>query len=137
MAGGVGLLTVGLTAAVVYLIGASIIPTADVQLSPSDPISEPPTVQDLSGTRAVLVVAGDREALLELNRVTVGEYNPGQVGDTPIDLSLTYQSSEASFLLLTHTGRTSDRGLGGGSSRMGGIQLLCDGRRMHYHHGNP
>ncbi|HZD23263.1 MAG TPA: hypothetical protein VE569_07655 [Acidimicrobiia bacterium] len=113
---GIALLTVGVTAFVVYIVGIFILPTAAIQQSPGDPGFHPPTVQDLSGTQAVFVVLGDRDAQLELNRVaSVGEYNPGKVGDTPIDLSLTYRSSEAS-LLLSAKGLTVDRPATGGSA---------------------
>lgn len=61
------------------------------------------TIDDLSGSQAILVLSGYHQGRHQLNRLSVGEYNEGASPDDPLELSLTYRSSDVSLLITPTT----------------------------------
>jgi hypothetical protein len=92
-------LAVGVTAAAVYLLGLTILPGPTTPLPVDGAGSTFPTVDDLSGSQAILVVSGEEEGRLLLDRLTVNEYNEGAAPGDPLQLSLTYRTGNASLLI--------------------------------------
>lgn len=97
---------VAITAAVVFGAGALVLPdpASDASL---DDVAAVPTVENLTGSQAILTLSGDHQGRHELNRVSVGEWNEGNASGQPLKLSLTYRSHNAS-LLITATDITTD-----------------------------
>lgn len=94
-----GLMSVGLTASLVYLAGLAILPAEADGGAGQGAEERLPMVEDLSGSQAIAVVSGGHEANLVLDRVTVGEYNEDIEAGDPMRLSLTFRSNEASLLV--------------------------------------
>lgn len=86
------------TAAVVFLVGQAVLP-AEAPALPPGVEADAPTIDELSGSQAILVLSGDHEGRHQLNRLSVGEYNEGAAPGDPLDLSLTYRNSDISLLI--------------------------------------
>jgi hypothetical protein len=105
---------IGITAAVVFAAGTLVLP---------DPAPAPwqqgtltlPTVDDLSGSQALLVLSGDDEGRYELNQLTVHEWNEDATPQGPLKLSLTFRGGNAS-LLITASEITADSPAMGGAA---------------------
>lgn len=89
---------IAITAAVVFATGKLLLPDPAPDPSQAD-LSAAPTIDDLTGSQAIMVLSGDHEGRHELNRLTVGEWNEGNSADQPLKLSLTFRSNDVSLLI--------------------------------------
>lgn len=97
---------ISITAAVVFATGAVVLP--DRATDPwLEGTSTAPTIDDLAGSQALLVLNGDHEGRYELNQLTVGEWNEGSPAEQPLKLSLTFRGNDVS-LLISARGITAD-----------------------------
>lgn len=89
---------VGITAAVVLAVGTLVLP--DRAPDPwQQGTSTLPTIEDLTGSQALLVVSGGDDGRYELNQLTVGEWNEDAAPDEPLKLSLAFRGSSVSLLI--------------------------------------
>lgn len=94
------LLTIGafaISAAVVSAAGALVLPDQTPQ--PSNTGFTTPTIDDLIGSQAIVVLSGDDEGRYELKRLTVNEWNETISSQDPLSLSLTFRSNDLSLLI--------------------------------------
>lgn len=88
-----------ITAAVVFATGSLVLP--DQGLHPwQEGAPTAPTIEDLTGSQALLLVTGDDEGRFELNQLNVGEWNEDSSPDKPLNLSLTFRGNNV-YLLIT------------------------------------
>ena len=107
--------SVGLTAGVVFAAGVVILPNAGPDPW-RDGTSTLPTVGDLNGSQARLVLSGDDEARYELNQLTVGKWNEGISPGQPLALSLTFRGDGVSVVLSASTITADSPAAGEGAS---------------------
>lgn len=88
---------IAITAAVVFATGKVVLPDQAAD-SWQEGIAAP-TIDDLTGSQALLVLSGDQEGRYELNQLTVNEWNEGNPSDQPLKLSLTFRGSDVSLLI--------------------------------------
>lgn len=89
---------IGITAVVVFAAGTVVLPDEGPG-SWQQGTSTVPTIDDLNGSQALLVLSGDDEGRYELNQLTVGEWNEESSPEEPLRLSLTLRGSNASLVI--------------------------------------
>lgn len=97
---------IGITAVVVLAAGTVVLPDAG-PASWQQGTSTLPTVDDLTGSQALLVVSGGDDGRYELNQLIVGEWNEDRSAEDPLKLALTFGGSTVS-LLITASAITAD-----------------------------
>lgn len=89
---------IAITAAVVFGTGTLVLPDQGPDPWQED-TSTAPTIDDLTGSQALLVASGDHEGRYELNQLAVGEWNEESSPDQPLRLSLTFRGNNVSMLI--------------------------------------
>lgn len=89
---------IGFTAAVVFAAGTVVLPDQGPRPWQQDP-SALPTVDDLTGSQALLVLSGEEQRTYELNQVTVEEWNEETTPDDPLKLLLAFRGDGASLVI--------------------------------------
>lgn len=90
---------IGITAAVVLAVGTLVLPDQAPDPWRQGGTSTLPTSDDLTGSQALLVVSGDDNGRLELNQLSVGEWNADSTPEKPLQLSLTFRGGSVSLLI--------------------------------------
>lgn len=89
---------VAITAAVVFASGQLVLPDQAPNPAQGDIVTVP-TIEDLTGSQAILVLSGDHHGRYELNQLTVGEWNDGTSAGQPLKLSLAFRGDGFSLVI--------------------------------------
>lgn len=109
------------TAAVVFVAGQLVLP-AEAPPPPPGAETTAPTMEDLSGSQAILLLSGDHEGRHQLNRLSVGEYNEGVSPDDPLKLSLTFRNDNVSMLITANDIESDTPATGPAASAIIGVE---------------
>lgn len=102
---------IGITAAAVFAAGSLVLPDQG-----PDPwqqgTASPPTVNDVNGSQALLMLSGDDTGRYELDQLAVGEWNQGGSPEEALRLLLTFRGDNVSMVI-------SAREISGGTPAVG------------------